>query len=131
MPKKHTQSNYFHIPKHAVYIHTHEYVADKTFGGWLKNTQHMYITNATKNTVSSVVVSRWIILLYYYDSLSSAYTIDGMTVIRLQEAPGRLVELMDHVCSYYHLLASKSVCVCMYACVFQSRKENLSRSVMK
>lgn len=86
----------------------------------------MQSTNANKNTVSSVTVSRQTILLYYYDSHSSAYTIDGMTVIQLQEAPGRLVELMDHVCSYYHLLACKCVCVCMYACVRFSLKRRTS-----
>ncbi len=34
-----------------------------------------------------------------------------MAAIQLQEAPGRLVELMDHVCSYYHLFVRKCVCV--------------------
>lgn len=37
-----------------------------------------------------------------------------MAAIELREAPGRLVELMDHMCSYYRVCACVYVCVCFW-----------------
>lgn len=50
-----------------------------------------------------------------------------MAAIELREAPGRLVELMDHMCSYYRVCACVRVCVC----VFLVKREEQWRSVMK